>query len=351
MKTNPVTMTIADLCGAFERDEVQIDSTYQRSPDVWPVQARSYLIETILKGFPIPKLALHQVTDLKSKQTTKFVVDGQQRSGAILAFYNNKLRLSRTIELSEAANKRYDDLSKELQEAFLSYLVHFDQFEASSDEDVREYFRRINSFTAPLNAEEQRHARYRGPMKWFIQSLRDRHGEALVNLGVLQKKSVVRMADAKFFAEIVHALLFGVTTTNKRSLDSMYKQYDKGDEVPGEAQLRSAIDNAIDAVLAWPSLNGTAMMRMNVFYSLALALILVQRKWPKLTSIGASYAKGKVAAKAETNLLRLASALDEPEVFEDYKEFTLAADEKTNVKGQREKRIKWLARALSSKDI
>src|SRR6266536_1432263 len=128
MKTNLVNMTIADYCSAFERGEVLINKTYQRSSDVWPSPARSYLIETILKGFPIPKLALHQVTDLRSRKTLKYVVDGQQRSSVIRSFFNNELRLLRSIELAPATNHTYEELPAELQEDFLSYMLYFDQF-------------------------------------------------------------------------------------------------------------------------------------------------------------------------------------------------------------------------------
>lgn len=276
MKLNLVNTTIADYCSAFDRSETLINRTYQRSSDVWPLPARSYLIETILKGFPIPKLALHQVTDLKSRQTVKYVVDGQQRSQVIRAFYNNELRLSRSLELADAANRLYSELLPELQEEFLSYPLYFDQFEAATDEDVREYFRRINSFTAPLNAEEQRHARYQGAMKWFVYSLTERHSEALVNLGVLPDRSVVRMADTKFLAELVHALIYRVTTTSKATLDLMYRRYDKGEELAGDADMQDAVDDAVDQVLGWTELRGTPLLRTNVAYSLILAVILVR---------------------------------------------------------------------------
>lgn len=351
MKTNPVNMTIADYCSAFQRTEVQIDRTYQRSSDVWPLPARSYLIETILKGFPIPKLALHQVTDLKSRQTIKYVVDGQQRSSAIVAFYKNDLRLSHSIELADAANRTYEELSPEHQEIFLAYLLQFDQFEASPEEDVREYFRRINSFTAPLNPEEERHARFQGAMKWFVYSLAERFGETFVNLGVIRKKSVVRMADAKFIAEIIHGLKYGVTTTSKKSLDAMYRAFDRGNEVPEEAALRTAIDGAVNQVLSWDEVRETPLLRTHTFYSLILALVLVQKRWPTLQYIDAELSEGGVSRSAPQNLLRLAAALDEPEIFKDYSEFTSAAAEKTNVKAQRENRIRWLAHALTRETI
>ncbi|MCH8814264.1 MAG: DUF262 domain-containing protein [Chloroflexi bacterium] len=349
MKSNLINMTIADYCAARERDEVQIDKTYQRNADVWPKAARSYFIETILKGFPIPKLALHQRTDLKSKQTTKFVVDGQQRSSAIMAFYDNDLRLSRTLELSDAAGKKYDDLTDDLQDEFLTYLLYFDQFEGSGQEEVREYFRRVNSFTAPLNAEEKRHAHFQGNMKWFLHSLTQRHGETLVGLGVLPKESVIRMQDTKFLAELVHALLNGVTTTTKNKLDSMYRTYEN-EEVPEEGAIRRAIDKAIGQVMKW-DITETSLVKSYLFYSLILAVVLVQTDWPALQYLKAATSRSKVRTQAERNLIKLAATLDDPEAFEDYSEFTKASDKETNVKSQREARVRWLTKAISSNTI
>lgn len=349
MKTNLINMTIADYCAATQRGEIQIDRAYQRSPDVWPRAARSYLIETILKGYPIPKLALHQRTDLKSKQTVKFVVDGQQRSSAILAFFENKLKLSRNLELTAAAAKDYDGLSEELQENFLTYVLYFDQFEGSGQEEVREYFRRINSFTAPLNHEEQRHARFQGNMKWFLYSLTQRYGETLVSLGVLPKQSAIRMQDTKFLAEIVHAMLNGVTTTSKSTLDAMYRRYEK-DDIPEEKKIRDAIEKGFTQVMKW-DITQTSLVKSYVFYSLLLAVLLVQGRWASLLPLNAVPTGAKIRKEAESNLLRLSAALDEPESFEDYRDFTDASEKKTNVRAQREQRVRWLARAISSKTV
>lgn len=352
MKINRVTMSISDYCGAFTRGEVVIDKTYQRSHEVWPPPARSYLVETLLKEFPIPKLAIHQVTDLKSRKTIKKIVDGQQRSMAILDFYQDNLRLTQRLELEEAAGRTYSELPDELKETFLAYVLVFDQFESATEEDVREYFRRINSYTAPLNAEEQRHATYQGPMKWLIVDMAKAYGDVFVNLGILRKRSAVRMADAKLLAEIVHALIYGVTTTSKTKLNALYHDHDRGDQVENEDQIREAIDEAIDDVLAMPDIHTTSLMKMNVFYSLLLAIIRVRRAWPALMYLvdqpkrPAGFTKGAV-----DNLLALAEALEEPDVFDNYKEFTDAAAEKTNVKSQRETRVRWLVEALTDQSF
>ena len=151
----------------------------------------------------MPKLALHQQTDLQSRKSIKFVVDGQQRTHAIVDFFNGDLTLSRNLELVEAAGRTFDELPEDLKEAFLSYSLQFDQFEAADENVVREYFRRINSFTTPLNPEERRHANFQGNMKWFILNLADRHSETLHSLGTMTERELVRMADRKLFAEIV----------------------------------------------------------------------------------------------------------------------------------------------------
>ena len=59
-------LTVADYCAAVGRNEIQPNYDYQRSDAVWPPAARSFLIETILLGYPLPKMFLFQKTDLKS---------------------------------------------------------------------------------------------------------------------------------------------------------------------------------------------------------------------------------------------------------------------------------------------
>jgi Protein of unknown function DUF262 len=342
MKVNHVSMTVADYCAAFRRREVVVDTTYQRSSEVWPDRARSYLIETILKGFPVPKLTLHQRTDLKTKKTTKFVVDGQQRSRAMVDFYENRLTLTRSLDTEDAGGRTYDGLSEDLQQVFLSYSLDFDQFEAATENDVREYFRRINSFTAPLTPEEQRHARYQGDMKWFIHQLASRYEDPLVLLGVLTKKAAIRMGDAKLLAEITSALIYGVTTTSKASLDRMYSSNDR---VFAESEpARLAITEAFDFVLALSGIRGTVLLKPHLFYALVLARIAM-RGWPTLDGLAPE--GGLPVSDAENRLLRLADVLEDPESNPEEQRFIDACSEKTNVRGQREARIARLAEAMA----
>ena len=129
--------TVADYCQAMERKEIIVNRAYQRSDKVWLPVARSFLIETILKSYPIPKFFLFPQTDLKSRKTHREIVDGQQRSRAIFDFYNDQFPLSHSSEIPEAAGKYYSELADELQQAFLDYALSVDFFLAATPTRAR----------------------------------------------------------------------------------------------------------------------------------------------------------------------------------------------------------------------
>ena len=347
IRPNLITLTVADYCHAYKRREVLVNKKYQRNAGVWPQRAQSYLIETILRGFPMPKLALHQQTDVRSRKTLKYVVDGQQRTNAIVDFFDGRLALSRSLELDPARGKTLDGLSQDLQESFLSYPLQFDQFEAVDEDVVREYFRRINSFTTPLNAEERRHADFQGNMKWFVLKLAERHTETLISLRTLSEREILRMADHKLFAEILHAMLYGVRTTNSKMLDSLYREYEAKD-IPRENIMLETIDSACSHIVGWRDLSLTGLVqKSHIFYSLMLAVISVEKKWATLLQEGIDYSNGVIHANAEQNLLTISDALISEDNAGHLRPFLKASSEKTNTKEQRETRIKWLATALT----
>jgi hypothetical protein len=130
MQVTTTTYTIADYCRQMESKNVVVNNEYQRSPKVWPTAARSYLIDTILSGFPIPKLSLYQKTDLRTRITIKEIVDGQQRSRAIRDFFSDTLRISGK---SRFAGSKYSDLDEADQQRFLDYSLSCDVFVGATE--------------------------------------------------------------------------------------------------------------------------------------------------------------------------------------------------------------------------
>lgn len=345
------TINVQDYCAMHDRSEITINRDYQRSDEVWPRAAQTFLIETILLGYPVPKLFLHQKTDIKLRRSVKDVVDGQQRTKAIVGFYQDEYRLGRNLEeIPEAAGKNYSELPEELKGKFLGYGLDFDIFIQATDEEVREVFRRMNSFTVPLNAEEQRHATYQGPFKWFVRRIASDYDTALINAGTFSQKQIVRMQDAKLITEIASAYFDGITTTKKPQLDRVYRLRNAGDSFKGQDDLEKRVRAAFDDVLGLKDLYGTPILsRTHVMYSLLLATMHIQAPVPKLRE---HFKRGKRRTSLDTseklvNLTKLADAIENDDRDGEFKSFVVASAEKTNVAGPRIMRFQWLCRALT----
>jgi hypothetical protein len=341
-------MTLNDYCRGMESREIVINREYQRSDQVWPPAARSFLIETILLNLPVPKFWLHQVTDVRTRASRKEIVDGQQRSRAILDFYKGDLRLGNALELEAAAGRTYEELPPELQATFLDYGLAVDLFVGATPEQVRDVFRRMNSYTLPLKPEEQRHARNQGPFKWFVFRLTRDYGQALIDMGVFRGRQIIRMADAKLLTEVADALVNGIRTTNSKSLDKLYESRDV--DFPEEGVFDERFRGALDVAIELAELHQTDLMKPYIFYGLLLAIMHTREPISAIEDSipvvqGVDFDRDRVLA----NLSALGAAL---ELNEDewtdspFGEFARASSIGTNVGAKREIRTKWLYRAF-----
>ena len=158
----------------MDRRDLIINPEYQRGPGLWPAGARSYFIDTILTGFPFPKLYFYEYIDRENKKPRRELVDGQQRARTILAYIADEFAIGGD---SEYKGQRFRDLPPETQERFLSYSVAVDVVRNATRGDILQKFRRMNAYTLPLNRAEQRHATFFGEFKWFINSVTDSYAE------------------------------------------------------------------------------------------------------------------------------------------------------------------------------
>lgn len=344
--------TVVEYAEMHDRKDVRVNRQYQRSDEVWPRTAQSFLIETILMNYPIPKLFLHQKTDLRTNKTLREIVDGQQRTRAIVDFYHDEYRLTSNVTLAEAVGRTFSELPEDLQRQFREYGLLFDVFVGATEEEVREVFRRMNSFTVPLNAEEQRHAQYQGEFKWFMRKLSTEYSEAFRNASVFNQKSLVRMQDQKLLTEICAAYFKGIATTSKRTLDAMYRDHDRPKDFPNVVrdELDHRIREGLDTLFGWIELYDSPLMKHYQVYSLLLGIMHLQRP---IDSLIASYdCDDDEIADNETalvNLTRLSEALERGEEGAGpLKEFVRASSERTNVGSQRETRFRWFCRALAN---
>lgn len=341
--------TVAELCRQYSRDELSVNRKYQRSEKVWPDAARSFLIETIILGFPVPKIILWEKTDTKTLVTHREVVDGQQRTQAIYDFYTGSLRLGNKLDTEELRGSLFAEIPSALQQRFVTYAVGCDILVGSTEEDVREIFRRMNSYTVPLNPEEQRHAVYQGEFKWFVYELSRTSAAMFEMFGTFRENDFVRMRDSKLLTEIIHAQHYGIQTTSKAKLDKLYKENDK--EFEQHEVIRDEVHNALEKFEEIGEyVTGTALAKQFNVYSLILAIIALQSDNDLLqASLDIDRGPFLSAQRIAANFGLLAECLeaDDPDEAGDYKSFYLANKSQTNTMAHRVLRFNWFAKALT----
>ena len=146
-----------------------------------------------------------------------------------------------------------------------------DLFISATREEIIETFRRINSYTVPLNAEEKRHADYQGIMKWFIYELARKFSEKLTVIGTLTEKNLSRMADFKFLSEIVLFLDRNeIVTTGPRLLDNLYSKYDN--EFPNIQFVSDKIVDCMSLIFQWDWLAGLNVVKPHILQMIILSI-------------------------------------------------------------------------------
>lgn len=138
----------------LNKDKYQVDVTYQRPANVWSVKDKQCLIDTIIRGEPVPIFFLNYI----SHEDVYYIVDGQQRLNCIYEFYNNKFSLSKDFSESQLDGKKFKDLSIKEREKFQSYDLKIKIMRDYDDERVRMIFSRLQR-GKPLGMGEKLNAK------------------------------------------------------------------------------------------------------------------------------------------------------------------------------------------------
>lgn len=346
MKANASPISVADYCSAMQDKKIIVNSDYQRKDGLWNAPARSFFIESILLEYPIPKMFVYAKLDLLTRAVVKEIVDGQQRSQALMLFYENKLALSKNIETEELRGMKYNKLSDEWKTKFLSYQLPVDQFSGVPEDEVREAFRRMNANNVPLNAEEQRNARYQGDFKWFINRTAELYKEKLLALGLLSRRDLIRMTDLRLYAEIALTLDEGFITVKGAQLDKLYKKYNA--DFNSAPIFEEKIHRGVNFFIENEALHQNVLLRMHVFQSIVMAAISLNHN--ETYEIKAIEAHPDIVAAVNQHnydLETLVSSLQEPEDFPALSDFIKACSEATNTALARATRFLYFKAALS----
>lgn len=166
MEINKKPLPITTLFGW--KLNIDTNPDYQR-PAVWSISQKQLLMDTILRGYDIPKIYLRQI----EKKPQKFeVIDGQQRIRAIWSFMLGEFKLSKNsdkIDGEEISNMLYSELPLNIRSNFDIYPLDLIIISDTPEDEVREMFLRLQNGTT-LKAQEKRNA-MPGNMRNFIKDL------------------------------------------------------------------------------------------------------------------------------------------------------------------------------------
>ena len=224
---NTTNRNIAWFKGAFDRDELDMKPPFQRNP-VWVNRQKSYLIDTILNGYPIPEIYMQETVDEKGK--AKYViVDGQQRTRAILEFLEGRFSID-PKDSPEFADMYFDDLSVDQKKTLYIYNFVIRVLPDVPDVELRSIFQRLNKNTVALNKQELRQATYWGPFIKTMNLLSDK--EYWTKLEIFTANDIRRMLDVEYISELSISALHGLQN-KKDNLDTFYGLYEEDFEDRG----------------------------------------------------------------------------------------------------------------------
>lgn len=219
--------TIADILAWLDDKTLVVNRDFQRGDSVWPSTARAYLIDTILRERPMPKIYLRTMTDVETRRSYREVIDGQQRLKAIQDFARGNLALGTDEEIfGEYAGNRYSDLDEETQKIFLSYLVGVEQIFNVPDSVVFDIFQRLNTYNYNLSGQELRHGKFHGALRNAVVETSRRWSILWDRYGVVTRRARVRMADDELMAQMFGIILGGVVDGGQPKISKLYKDFD-----------------------------------------------------------------------------------------------------------------------------
>lgn len=306
---------IGDFVGWARSGHLDLSPAFQRRP-VWKRGAKSYLIDTIIRGLPIPIVFLRDKVSMRSLTTKREVVDGQQRLRAILAFIDPELVGNYREETdgftitkahnADLAGRKFSDLPESVRQLIINYEVPVHVFSADTeDRDVLQIFARMNSTGVKLNEQELRNAEYFGDFKTLCYRIAYENLDRWNSWGVFNLNEIARMIEVEEVSDLIISMHEGVHAKNGRIIDSYYQRYDAS--YPNEKVVEKrfgVVMDAIDAAVG-SELCETSFARKTLFNDLFVSTYHI------MYGLGSEFIKGVKPASLPKRYARALRVISE----------------------------------------
>lgn len=170
MSVIPSGVSVQEIYRRYRENQIVVNRKYQRKL-VWSETEKACLIDSIIKGYPIPLILFAEYTG-EDGRTYYEVLDGMQRLNAIVSFLEDEYPVDQKYfdikQLARAQQAEAEGLfmgyhgeavhTPQICANQLDYQLAVTSYKVESQENVFEIFRRINSAGRQLSSQEQRQA-------------------------------------------------------------------------------------------------------------------------------------------------------------------------------------------------
>lgn len=147
-----------------DKDEIDTSPDYQRHGDIWTLEKKQLLIDSIINRYDIPKIYFHKLSEDSKKEFA--IVDGRQRLETIWKFIDGDFALNENFTYLRdskvnLSGMTYQDIAKEypkIKNKFDATSLPIIVIQTDDIELIDDMFSRLNE-AVPLNAAEKRNAK------------------------------------------------------------------------------------------------------------------------------------------------------------------------------------------------
>lgn len=232
LKRSSTTINIATYWENFQLEKYNFNPAYQRPSDVWSASKKSFLIDTILKNFPMPPIFLHQHIDSTTGKTMYDVIDGKQRLSAIISFINNEITTPDDFNSDNFGDNALagilfrdfeNPIISEWKKIFWRYEITIEYIDTDQIEIVNNIFDRLNRNGEPLTKQELRNAKYHASAFYQMVKRLAQLEEFNVIFDRIQRN---RLEDEEFTSELIFTLIANdiISGDSPASIDGQYEQ-------------------------------------------------------------------------------------------------------------------------------
>ena len=265
-KTEKAVYTPNDFVLFQENEMLEITPKFPRRT-VWRTPARSYFIDTMLRGMTVPPLYFRLTQNTSKTKTVREVVDGQQRVRSVLEFMAGVYRLSKNLKAPWAGQK-FAQLKEEQQQQIRDFGFATEIFKGISDKQILEVFCRLNMNGVALNKQELRNGKYFGFFKQASYDLALTYLEFWRKHHVFSELSIARMLEVELTSELLIAGHDGMQD-KKVSLNTFYEKWeDSYPEQDVDTKRFAETMNTISETFPKDELRTTNFRRGPLFYTL-----------------------------------------------------------------------------------